>query len=688
MEENLNINQSIEKNNNVNETPKKKKKKKHRFLKILLFILIIFIGIKVFGIVKNYYEEKEFSKLVKEHILVNEIEEIELTEEELQQDSNGDGLTNKEKIDRGLDILSDDTDGDGLKDYDEIYKYNSDPTKFSTSGDLFSDAEKVQRGYDINKVYNEPRKIEINNDKILLTPNEATDMQAYYKEYIGTVPNKYTFGMQPFRVYSFTGQAEIKIDNPKYYEVISYDSINKKETKIKHKTTDESIVFDIINDNPILIVYKQSILRKLSGNAMSNINVNVNRESEYIVIICPLANILVDVPIYIYEVNDNFFKNNNSNTVLQKTIESKLGNGIKVEYSYINSVGAKFVNLFLKWFDDEVTTYYDQQGFDKSFINYILIYKRFNDSASMEKYLYGNNDSEIAESENSENDSEENIIYEFEEKYNNTSGEYYADSGFSVIKNAFRFANLVTPRSNGVCMGFAHITSSIYNNANFDKVKQGVYDLTDGAFNCIWNKDLYSYIPESDELAAYADDISGNETVLEFSDMPKPDSEVVKALEYYYETINEKTRTERANCLKNKILYREKLIEQSTIDNVINEFKNRNIVIAVLWQKNKSQHAINAYKIVEDSNDPDILYLKVYDNNLPGDMFWNSSRTGKIKYDVTITLQRKYKKSSDGQEIIEYAYDYNPIDNKDYHYGNIDRSREYLLFFDENGNVL
>ena len=94
MEENLNINQSIEKNNNVNETPKKKKKKKHRFLKILLFILIIFIGIKVFGIVKSYYEEKEFSKLVKEHILVNEIEEIELTEEGLQQDSNGDGLTN------------------------------------------------------------------------------------------------------------------------------------------------------------------------------------------------------------------------------------------------------------------------------------------------------------------------------------------------------------------------------------------------------------------------------------------------------------------------------------------------------------------------------------------------------------------------------------------------------------------
>lgn len=687
MEENLNINQSIEKNNNVNETPKKKKKKKHRFLKILLFILIIFIGIKVFGIVKSYYEEKEFSKLVKEHILVNEIEEIELKEEELQQDSNGDGLTNKEKIDRGLDILSDDTDGDGLKDYDEIYKYNSDPTKFSTSGDLFSDAEKVQRGYDINKVYNEPRKIEINNDKILLTPNEATDMQAYYKEYIGTVPNKYTFGMQPFRVYSFTGQAEIKIDNPKYYEVISYDSINKKETKIKHKTTDESIVFDIINDNPILIVYKQSILRKLSGNAMSNIDVNVNRESEYIVIICPLANILVDVPIYIYEVNDNFFKNNNSNTVLQKTIESKLGNGIKVEYSYINSVGAKFVNLFLKWFDDEVTTYYDQQGFDKSFINYILIYKRFNDSASMEKYLYGNNDSELEESKTSENDGEENIIYEFEEKYNNTSGDYYADSGFSVIKNAFRFDNLVTPRSNGVCMGFAHITSSIYNNANLNKMIQGVYDLSDSTFNCIWNKDLYSYIPESDELAAYADDISGNETVLEFSDMPKPDSEVVKALEYYFETINDDFRLEKFGWAWNVATNKQTFVKENTVEELIKRFRKGEIVGVYITDDNCGDHAMNAYKIVEDKNDPDILYLKVYDNNFPADKFWNTKRDGKIKYDITITLERKYENTIFGVKKY-YTFDYNPINREDYHYSNKDGDLGTVFFLDTKANAL
>lgn len=686
MEENSNINENIEKNNNVNEIPKKKKKKKHRFLKFLLFILIIFIGIKVFGIVKNYYEEKEFSKLVKKHILVNEIEVIELTEEELQQDFNGDGLTNKEKIDRGLDILSDDTDGDGLEDYDEIYKYNSDPTKFSTSGDLFSDAEKVQRGYDINKVYNEPRKIEINNDKILLTSDEATDMQAYYKEYTGTVPNKYTFGMQPFRVYSFTGQAEIKIDNPKYYEVISYDSINKKETKIKHKTTDESIVFDIINDDPILIVYKQNILRKLSENAMSNIDVNVNRESEYIVIICPIANMLVDLPIYIYEVNDNFFKDNNSNSVLQKTIESKLGNGMKVEYSYINSVGAKFVNLFLKWFDDEVSIYYNEVGINKSFMDYILIYKRFNDSVSMEKYLYGNNDSEIAESENSENDSEENIIYEFEEKYNNTSGEYYADSGFSVIKNAFRFANFTTPRAGGVCMGFAHITSSIYNNSNLSKIIQGVYDLTEDTFDCIWGKDLYSYIPTS-ELATYADDIPSNEPELDHSDMPKPDSEVVKALEYYYETINDEFRLEKLGWAWNMHNEKQTFVEENTIEKVIKRFKKGEIVGVYITDDNCGDHAMNAYKIVEDKNDPDILYLKIYDNNFPADMFWNTKRDGKIKYDITITLERKYENTIFGVKKY-YTFDYNPIDWEDYHYSNADGSFSALFFFDVKANAL
>lgn len=687
MEENSNINENIEKNSNVNEIPKKKKKKKHRFLKFLLFIVIIFIVIKVFGIVKKYYQEKEFSKLVKEHILVNEIEEIELTEEELKQDSNGDGLINKEKIDRGLDILSDDTDGDGLTDYDEIYKYHSDPTKFSTSGDLFSDAEKVQKGYDINKVYNESRKIEINNDKILLSSDEATDMQAYYKEYTGTVPNKYTFGMQPFRVYSFTGKAEIKIDNPKYYEVISYDNINKKETKIKHKTTDESLEFDIINDDPILIVYKQSILKKLEGNATSNLDINVNRESKYIVIISPIANILVDVPIYIYEVNDNFFKDNNSNSVLQKRIESKLENGKKVEFSYINSIGAKFVNLFLKWFEDEVSIYYDQVGINKSFIDYILIYKSFNDSASMEKYLYGNNDSNTEEDKSNNTDSEENIIYEFEEKYNNTSGEYYADSGFSVIKNAFRFSNLITPRSNGVCMGFAHITSTIYNNANLSKMIQGVYDLTDNVFNGIWNKSLYSYIPASDELATYADDISGNESVIEHSDMQKPDSEVVKALEYYYEKINDDFRLEKFGWAWNVACNKQTFVEENTVEKLIKKFRKGEIVGVYITDDDCGDHAMNAYKIVEDKNDPDILYLKIYDNNFPADMFWDANSDGKIKYDVTITLERKYENTIFGVKKY-YTFDYNPINWEDYHYSNADGSLSALFFFDVKANAL
>lgn len=53
MEENSNINENIEKNSNVNETPKKKKKKKHRFLKILLIILIIFAINKCLNIYKS-----------------------------------------------------------------------------------------------------------------------------------------------------------------------------------------------------------------------------------------------------------------------------------------------------------------------------------------------------------------------------------------------------------------------------------------------------------------------------------------------------------------------------------------------------------------------------------------------------------------------------------------------------------
>ena len=250
-------------NENQTKPPKIKKKKKHRFLKFLLVMILIIVCIKVFHIVKDAYNKKKFDEYVANNILVFPLEEIKLTQEELKEDSNSDGISNEDKIKLGLDILSDDTDGDGLSDFDE-------------------------KGYDINKNYGDSATIKTQNENITLTIDDAIDIEAYYKEYNGSIPSEYTLAMQPFRVYSFTGQIEVKIENPDYYEVISYDNINKKTTNIKSQINQNAIIFNISNDNPILIVYKNNLLDKLETTINSKINLKNNVDSEYILIAMPV----------------------------------------------------------------------------------------------------------------------------------------------------------------------------------------------------------------------------------------------------------------------------------------------------------------------------------------------------------------------------------------------------------------
>jgi hypothetical protein len=58
-------------------------------------------------------------------------------------DCSGDGLTNGEKLDRGLDPCALDSDGDGLNDVDEIRIWGTDPLRRDTSGDGLLDGEVV-----------------------------------------------------------------------------------------------------------------------------------------------------------------------------------------------------------------------------------------------------------------------------------------------------------------------------------------------------------------------------------------------------------------------------------------------------------------------------------------------------------------------------------------------------------------
>ncbi|MGT2723838.1 YSIRK-type signal peptide-containing protein, partial [Streptococcus pseudopneumoniae] len=74
-------------------------------------------------------------------------QEVDKGTDPLKQDTDGDGLTDKQEIDKGTDPLKQDTDGDGLTDKQEIDK-GTDPLKQDTDGDGLTDKQEIDKGTD------------------------------------------------------------------------------------------------------------------------------------------------------------------------------------------------------------------------------------------------------------------------------------------------------------------------------------------------------------------------------------------------------------------------------------------------------------------------------------------------------------------------------------------------------------
>lgn len=64
------------------------------------------------------------------------------------RDTDGDGLSNKEEVQRGTDPGVMDTDGDGLSDGEEVSVYFTDPLQADTDGDGANDSWEIEHGYD------------------------------------------------------------------------------------------------------------------------------------------------------------------------------------------------------------------------------------------------------------------------------------------------------------------------------------------------------------------------------------------------------------------------------------------------------------------------------------------------------------------------------------------------------------
>ncbi len=63
-------------------------------------------------------------------------------------DRDGDGIRNRDEIDKGLDPASADSDYDGISDHDELYVYGTDPMNADSDGDGIKDGDEISLGLD------------------------------------------------------------------------------------------------------------------------------------------------------------------------------------------------------------------------------------------------------------------------------------------------------------------------------------------------------------------------------------------------------------------------------------------------------------------------------------------------------------------------------------------------------------
>lgn len=203
-----------------------------------------------------------------------------------------DGMTLQDKKEAGLIWWVDgsDSDGDGLTDKEEIEKYKSDPLKYSTSGDLYSDGYKAAHDMKMAKKYKHKGKEKYKNN--LCSNVYLHSDTAYSLDH--TIVSASPAGMyylphaEILRCYLFSGfegTAEIDLTDDlkkadlSIRDVTLFDG-NYTDQEIKDYEKEDNIVTLHIDKRiPVLVVKKDSILSDI-GEAIGFHNVPVTEDME------------------------------------------------------------------------------------------------------------------------------------------------------------------------------------------------------------------------------------------------------------------------------------------------------------------------------------------------------------------------------------------------------------------------
>lgn len=431
---------------------------------ISLAIIFIIAAVIIFG--RGMIGQLKDSFSLSRGLSTDDIDTAASIEEFKTMDSDIEGMTVYDKYKMGLNTEDEsDTDMDGLTDKEEIEKYNSDPKKYSTAGDLYSDKYKIDHGLDVNKKIEggEDQPYPNNNcPEVKLTAERAMDFNANVHKTIGYHELNNADVYAEYTVDMFTGEfaidissliAEGKTDFNTYVAYFGDDEIKKVDTDLESNilTIDE----DWDSEHFSIILAKENEGFSLKNSVELNAYVGGYDTSKrlYLVEGSPLASFFGVKDVKIYATNlATEEETNASNAEVSSIILSASDKGFAGDVTF-EIVPATRLQIYSKYEGYETFFEFFRQDREDPWLR------------AFHTYYMTTNPYDLC------------LGWNLIEKGTTITGDEdaaaVASDDFTIGYDTFPFKNIVTDKSEGNCAGLSYLIAEIYNSNGANAISKG-----------------------------------------------------------------------------------------------------------------------------------------------------------------------------------------------------------------------
>lgn len=631
-----------------NEKTQKRVRKTH----LAVVLLTIIAGMAVFVAISVVYINKKGIKVktAEDNPLINTemFSDDEYREKLAAQESDIDGWTKLDKYNAGLDPADgSDTDGDGLTDKEEIEVYGSDPLKRSTSGDLYTDAYKIENGMDIHTSYDYSEDVVFAGnecDEVILTATAAEDMDAVVKKYGFNDIDGYTVYAN-YNIYNYGGQVAfnvsgiVKENDIKVSDLVVLRCTWTGSDMEKMKTTTNGTTISVnesaaYRDDLVYIIAKKNGIGfgSVSDTTLESSNVTADGG---VFSPCVFLGYFGIVPTILYVPSGN------------EELDNENMDALIYEAEY------NTMNVTVTYDDVQIVT---QEELDAKLALYAKIPWAKKVAPSSNPWSIGQYcDLEMITGINRHGVAEENFALNDELPFRN-------------------FGSYISPSGN--CAGFAHLTSLIYNTGSAPssgEYKGISWDLTvDSDNNTLTDTGLYDY-----KYRAFTDDHTDWNTGILNVGLSEGEEEFVKMIGAYWSEANDVIN---ANISSYRRTWGKSNYSWNLVEGMMDFLDRGKILDASFLIDGNSGHTINIVGYGYDES-TGIYEFYVYDNNYPGDK-WES-----ISINATLYIKRK---SSMIGHSDTFGYSYMPYDGCGYFFSSQNPNcDDYLMvIYDENFTIL